>query len=57
VYCVQVNKHKITNWKETLKNRAGWKCIKEAMVLTGLQIHPRRGGRRRKEEEEEEEEV
>jgi len=31
-----------------VKKQAGWKSIKEAMVLTGLQSHPRRGGRRRR---------
>jgi hypothetical protein len=47
VYCVQrdINKCKITNWKERLKIGAGWKkSIKEAMVLTGLQGHLRGGG-------------
>ena len=40
-----INKCKITNWKERLKNRADWEnSIKEAKMRTGLLCHLRRIG-------------
>jgi hypothetical protein len=47
--CTDINKCRITNWKQRSKHRADWqKDIKKAKVSIGLKCHRRRRRRRRR---------